>query len=280
MRGNLGYSTGNLDSAGDVKVKGDVLAGFSVEADGDIIVHGIVEGARVVSRYGSVMVRGGIHGHQKQAHIQAKETVAARFIQQAVITAGDTVMVSGHVLDSIVRAGSKVDVGSKDGHILNSLVQAGKEIIVRNMGSKRSNETKAHIGDPKMSLKDISRQIKELSEVITQKVSEIDEYERNIQALISSPTYRREDDLKVKNYVTIMVDLYDQQRAAEAKRAALREKLRALHQGRITIIDTIHAGCVVSIGNISSTVTESVKGVAFCIEDGELAAKALQEMED
>jgi len=280
VRGNLGYSTGNVDSAGDVKVKGDVLAGFSVEADGDIIVHGIVEGSRLVSRYGSVMVKGGIHGHQREAYIEAKETVAARFIQQAIVTAGDTVMVSGHVLDSVVRAGNKVDVGSKNGHILNSLVQAGKEIIVRNMGSKRSNETKAYIGDPKMSLKDITQQIKELDKAIAEKASEIDDYERNIQMLIGSSTFRRENDLKVKNYVTIMVDLYEQQRAAEAKRAELKKNLRELLRGRITIIDTVYAGCVVSIANISSTLSESVKGVIFCIEDGELATKALQETED
>ena len=280
VHGNLGYSTGNVDTAGDVKVKGDVLAGFSVETDGDIIVHGIVEGARIVSRHGSVMVKGGIHGHQKQAHIEAEETVAARFIQQAVVTAGDTVMVSEHVLDSIISAGNKVDVSSKNGHILNSEIQAGKEIIVRNMGSTRSNKTKAHIGDPHRSVKNITQQIKELDKAIAKKASEIDRYEHDIQALVGSSKYRREDELKVKNYVTIMVNLYKQQRAAEAKRAELRKKLSALHQGRITVIDIIYAGCVVSIGDISSTVTESVKGVVFSIEDGEIVAKAIDEAED
>jgi len=75
-----------------------------------IAIHGVIEGARVVSKNGSIMVKGGIHGKQHQAYVEAKKTVAARFIQEATVVAGENVMVSGHVLDSLVQAGKRVDV--------------------------------------------------------------------------------------------------------------------------------------------------------------------------
>ena len=46
---NVDNSTGDIDYEGDVVVKGNVLAGFTVKATGDITVSGIVEGATVIA---------------------------------------------------------------------------------------------------------------------------------------------------------------------------------------------------------------------------------------
>ena len=41
---DIDNSTGDIEYNGDIMVKGNVLAGFSVKAKGDVIVQGIVEG--------------------------------------------------------------------------------------------------------------------------------------------------------------------------------------------------------------------------------------------
>lgn len=46
---DIDNSTGDIEYNGDIMVKGNVLAGFSVKAKGDVIVQGIVEGATVTA---------------------------------------------------------------------------------------------------------------------------------------------------------------------------------------------------------------------------------------
>jgi uncharacterized protein (DUF342 family) len=55
--GGVNFKTGNIDYDGDVLVRGDVLPGFTVSADGNINIEGAVEAATITSRNGSIVVR-------------------------------------------------------------------------------------------------------------------------------------------------------------------------------------------------------------------------------
>ena len=273
VRGNLGYSTGNIDCAGDVKIGGDVLSGFSVVATGDIVIHGVIEGARVVSKNGSVMVKGGIHGRQKQAYIEAKETVAAKFVQEATVTAGDTVMISGHVLDSTVRAGKMVDVSTPRGSVLNSLVQSGEEVIVRNLGGAGSSGTEALIADADKNTDEIRGRIAKLEETITVLEEELGKLTELVDSLKRATGPAVQMGLRIKNYVERIKEKNDKLDEAMAEQTALKTILAKLLRGRITVIDTLYPGSTVSIAGLSETVSTPLKHLVYCVEKGELTAK-------
>ena len=48
--GNVDYSTGNIDYIGDVRIRGNITAGFTVKSGGDIEVIGVIEGATVIAK--------------------------------------------------------------------------------------------------------------------------------------------------------------------------------------------------------------------------------------
>lgn len=60
---------------------GRVSEGFAVEATGDVTMEGEVDGAVLISRNGSVTVKGGTFGRNK-ASIVAKKEVRLSFTQQ------------------------------------------------------------------------------------------------------------------------------------------------------------------------------------------------------
>jgi len=273
VRGDLGYSTGNIDCLGDVKIGGDVLSGFSVVATGDIVIHGVIEGARVVSKKGSVMVKGGIHGKQNQAYIEAKDTVAAKFIQEATIIAGDTAMVSGHVLDSTIKAGKKVDISSPRGSVLNSLVQAGEELIIRNLGGAHSRGTEARISDTEKSTDEIRERISKLEESATLLQENLGKLKEIVDRVKSAGGPVAQIDLRVKNYVERIKEENDKLSEAIVEQTALKTVLAKLLRGQITIIDTLYPGSKLSIAGLEETVKDPIKHLIYFVEKGQLTCK-------
>lgn len=81
---NVDNSTGDIDYEGDVVVKGNVLAGFTVKATGDITVSGIVEGATVIAG-GNITFNRGIQG-MTRAVVKAVNMIEAKTIGNAMGT--------------------------------------------------------------------------------------------------------------------------------------------------------------------------------------------------
>jgi uncharacterized protein len=79
---DVDFSVGNIKYTGDVDIKGNVLPGFVVEADGNILIKGEVESARIVSRGGAVTIEKGIIGKGDMA-VAAKKDITVHFAQAA-----------------------------------------------------------------------------------------------------------------------------------------------------------------------------------------------------
>ncbi len=99
--GNIDLETGDIDHPGAVVVKKDILPGSRLEAIGDIEVMGVVEHAHIQTS-GSLIVHGGITGAPGQ-HIVVAGEVRAKFIIDADIQAGESVIVEKEIMHSTVR---------------------------------------------------------------------------------------------------------------------------------------------------------------------------------
>ena len=61
---NVDASTGNIEFAGDVIIRGSVLEGYTVKAGGNVTVYGMVEGAQI-SAGGNVQLKQGSTGWER-----------------------------------------------------------------------------------------------------------------------------------------------------------------------------------------------------------------------
>jgi uncharacterized protein (DUF342 family) len=96
INGDVCYKTGNIEYSGDVLVRGNVIAGFSIKASGNVSVEGIIESAHIESKNGNVFVKNSIFG-QNNANIIAGKNISAENIQDAKVKAGKTLMVKGQI---------------------------------------------------------------------------------------------------------------------------------------------------------------------------------------
>ena len=106
--GNVDYSTGNIDYIGDVRIRGNITAGFTVKSGGDIEVIGVIEGATVIAK-GNIVVKNGIAGGHKGL-VSAGGSIFARFVENARLEVHGDVIISEAIIQSAVMANRSVQV--------------------------------------------------------------------------------------------------------------------------------------------------------------------------
>lgn len=130
IKGDVGPETGNVRYNGTVLVHGDVLDGFSLEAEGDVEIRGCVERATVRSK-GNISVRYGVAG-KGVGVIEAEGNVLAKFVQESEIRCA-ALKVNEYILRSKVFARRGVMVDGKQGVVMSSRIEARSHVNVRSI---------------------------------------------------------------------------------------------------------------------------------------------------
>ncbi len=125
----VNLATGSISHVGNVRVDGDVLAGFVVEATGDIDVHGNVEGATLLAGR-NLVVRGGMRGHAKG---EAAGDVVVRFVDpDCSIKAKGKVIVQRNCIQGTIESLEKVSIG---GNLIGGYVRSAMGVDAAIAGS-------------------------------------------------------------------------------------------------------------------------------------------------
>ncbi|MBD3319992.1 MAG: DUF342 domain-containing protein, partial [Chitinivibrionales bacterium] len=137
---NVDFSVGNLKHAGDIVIGGDVMPGFTVEAEGNITIKGQVESARIISRNGKVIINQGIIG-KGEAYIYGKAGIEIAFAQEATLETDGVLKIERNCLhsNSTCQICSAVE---RQSSIVGGTLKAGKHIEVRQVGNEKLVETR------------------------------------------------------------------------------------------------------------------------------------------
>ena len=85
-----GLQHGKFDFVGDIIIRGDICAGFSVHTTGTVTVDGAVEGA-IVEAGGDIIITKGVLG-DNSAMIKSGRTVRAAYLENCVVYAGTAIL--------------------------------------------------------------------------------------------------------------------------------------------------------------------------------------------
>ncbi|MEW5947079.1 MAG: FapA family protein [bacterium] len=136
---NVDYSTGNINFAGTVVVRGSVMDGFEVRALGDVVVENTVQMARVHAG-GDVIVKRGILTRAKGV-VSAEGNVYAKFIENSIVEAEGNVVVENAILNSRVYSNGGVLALTEEGTIIGGEVLAFERVAARTIGSAANSRT-------------------------------------------------------------------------------------------------------------------------------------------
>jgi uncharacterized protein (DUF342 family) len=143
---NVDASTGDIIYEGNVKVKGNIITGYTVQAKGDIIVDGVVEGATLIAG-GHIILKRGMQG-MSRGKMEADGNIITKFIENATVKAGGYITTEA-ILHSKVSAQGDITVGGKKGFVTGGEIRSTSCIIVKTAGSTMGTHTLLEVGiDP------------------------------------------------------------------------------------------------------------------------------------
>jgi len=152
LKGNVDFSTGNIDFNGDVQINGSVVSGFKVKAGGNISIKGTVNQDSELISGANISVKQGILGREFNTRIKAKGNVIAQFIQNSIVESGADVVIKDYVMNSIIKAKGRIISPDVDksmigtGSLVGGELIATKGIIANSIGSDFAKMTKVIVG--------------------------------------------------------------------------------------------------------------------------------------
>ena len=265
IKEDVDVSTGNIEFIGNVTVRGSVMPGFSVKADGNVEIFGSVSGGTVEGK--NVVIKMGIQGMHR-GYVKAKENVVAKFIENATVHAGVEILVSDVVMHSRITAGKKVQVEGRRGLIVGGNIMAGEEIRAKVVGTQMSTSTELEVGvNPTIreEYQHIRREIKKVEVNLEQTQKALSILRAMDQHTI--PADKREMLLKLTK---AQFHLVGQAETMRTRMKVIEGEFEEMRAGRIKVAEAIYPGVKVVVGTLVKPIRDTLKFVSLYAEDGEI----------
>ncbi|WAM32127.1 DUF342 domain-containing protein [Caldicellulosiruptor naganoensis] len=266
INSDVDNSTGNIDFVGNVHIKGSVLSGFKVVAEGNVEVDGIVEAAEIEAK-GSVILHKGITGMGK-GKIISQKNVIAKFIENATVVAAEDIQAEA-IVHSDIKCGGKLVLIGKKASIVGGSCKVGKEVEAKVIGSYLSTTTEIEVGvDPLMieRYREIKKEINELKENI-KKCDQGIEVLRKIEAAGKLIDDKRE---MLQKFTRSKIVSSERLKSLQLELEEIEKRLEERNEGVVKVQDVIYPGVKITIGNVCKIIKEPIKYCKIYREDADI----------
>ncbi|MFD2116803.1 DUF342 domain-containing protein [Paenibacillus yanchengensis] len=268
INGDVDYRIGNITFVGTVVIRGNVLTGFKVQADGDIRVIGGVEGAELIAG-GSIEVTGGIMAGHKGFIKASGQLLRSSFIQDANVSCGGDIIVSQSIMHSQIKAGGHIICEGNRGLIVGGTVQAGTSVLARTIGNAMSTTTVIEVGvQPHLR-----EELLELRKVIRAEAENLDKTEKALTILdqMAATGKLTPERLAMRlKFNTTRRQLIDQLDEAKSRVLEIEKSLDSTELARVEVTGQIFGGSRIVIGRYTKFIKDSAKRVSFRYYEGDI----------
>lgn len=266
VKGNVDNSTGNIEFNGTVKIKGSVLTGFKIIAEGDVEVEGVVEGAEIICS-GNILLKRGIQGYNKSKLI-SKGSVTARYIENSFIQADGDIN-SDAIMHSEVTSGGSIKASGKNGLIVGGICRAAKEIKAKTVGSSMATATALEVGvDPGLRIKqeEVKRKIGEAEN----NIEKIDKTIILLNKLAKSGEMTPDKEEIFRKTIETRKAVLIQLENFKKEMNLLENQIQILSKGKIKVENLIHPGVKIIIGNSTMFIRDELSRCTIYKDNNEL----------
>jgi hypothetical protein len=273
LRGDVDYSSGNIEFIGNILINGSITSGFQVVAGGDIEVRGFIEGATVVAG-GSIMVQGGITAGIKGL-VRAAENISARFVENSRLEAGRDVIIREAIMQSYVKAGGSVRVNDRRATIVGGVIQAAYEVESKTIGSQLATQTIIEVGlNPSYR-----EEYGQLHKTRTEKAKALDTLNHNLQVYQKTGINVNNISDKKRLALIKLLDQYKKMRqelsSIDERIAFLESEFQHINAARIKALEIVYPGVRITIGQSIYVVNDIIRFAQFVLDEGEVRLTSL-----
>lgn len=269
IKGDIDYSTGNIDFDGYLSVKGTVEDNFSVSARQDVEIlseYGVGAAESITSREGNIYIKGGIAGKNK-AYLRCKKNLYVKFLSDITVECEGSVYVGFYCMNANVRA-KQIIVESPRGRIIGGQMDAEIKVSAAEFGSKAETRTIVRVrgfdrNAYRAQLDNVIAKLDENKLALTR-------IKQHLQVYSSSNQLTPEQKNQYENLKTQYANLKDIIRELEFEYKALNDYLKTPGEGAVIAMSRIYPKVRIEIkGNTTEVLNEQVM-VTYYARDNEL----------
>jgi uncharacterized protein (DUF342 family) len=267
--GDVDYASGNIAFPKSVQVRGDVKAGFAVEAGGDVEIQGLVEDCTVKAQ-GKVLVKGGFTG-QGKGLLQANGEISLGYVRNQAVRGEGAIRVAREAVNSRLQSRHSISVS---GLLAGGKAQARQAIECQVAGTETGTPTHLEAGY------DFT-----LAEEMAQIRAEMDKMGKYARKL--DDALRHVHDMEKLNRgldpwtIDLVFEMESMRSKVEAKIKSLRDRYAFLDRqtgnaetATITVHRKAFPGVVVKIGRETMLIDEAMTGPkTFFAKDGAIRVR-------
>ena len=258
--GDVSLETGNIDFSGSVIIRGSVMRGFTVRADGDVTVNGVVEAANIIAG-GTLVVRGGFFGGDS-GRLDITGNVVCRYIEGGEVNVnGD--LETTYIINAKITCGGSVNLTGR-GLIRGGNVTARLSVNANLLGSSNllSAPTVIEAGTD-LSLIEHYEELKGRLNKTRNKISELEAVVTPLAKARAAGFLASE---KVQTLEEAMADLDKLQSSYEELKemvSILEKQVAHLVRATVNVRKTAYARLKIVIGDASITLESDIERVSF-----------------
>ncbi|MGE5552318.1 MAG: DUF342 domain-containing protein [Betaproteobacteria bacterium] len=267
VRGDVDFSTGNIEFVGSVVIRGSVTSGFIIKAAGNVEVKGSVEAATIVAEE-DIIIHRGVQGADRGRLVG--KNIQARFIQNCRVEATGDVVVDEALMYADVEAQGRVETRGSKGRIVGGTVRAVKGVVARVIGSKLGTHTEIMVGvNP-----EVRAELERVTQELAQRERQLDEVVKSIRLIREAAAAGRQlpggDGERLTRLLTAMNQLNKAVDTLRVRQEELRVLVSIATAGTVRALETVFPGVKITIGPLSLLVQDEVAKALFYVEGGEI----------
>lgn len=258
VKGDVDFSTGNVNYAKSVIVQGDIKSGFDVTCGGNLEVTGTIEDSQVMVD-GDVLCKHGFVG-QGKGLVEAKGNVNIGFLKNQTIRSRQNVIVAKECINAAIFAKKSIVVHGKPLSVAGGNLVARDSITVYTVGNVSQIRTVLEVGLDFSLIEELEKTEKVLGEVsgnLKKLAESANKFKRLL--IIKKKLPPKEEFLynKLKNSIS---GFHQQMQQLEERKKLITSKMKSLDNAFIKIEHMAMPGSVFKIGERFFSVREEISG--------------------
>lgn len=260
-------TTGNVEFAGDIHIRGNVNSGMLVKASGDILVDGHVEGAKLVAGK-DIILKNGMQGGQK-GFIEAEGNVSGKFFEQTIIRCKGNVNANAILNCDIVSEDSVIILG-KYGILVGGCVNAFFKVEATMIGNLAERRTQIKVGS-NLEIKKLFFEIEKKVKVLEEEVKALIQGLKQLDEIMIT---RKNEELTKKRMQLMRSKITKDSEIKKWKEQQLQMTniMDRARKGTVVVHKSIYRGVVININDHEKYITSENYNLTYQVKEGEISS--------
>lgn len=258
IKGDVDYSTGNVEYDKSVSIKGDIKSGFLVKCGGDLEVGGTIEDAKLQIG-GNLLCKYGFIGQGKGA-VECKGNVNIGFMKNQTIRCRGNVNIAREALNCKIFARKTVTVNGKSLSIAGGSVVARDSISCNVIGNSSGINTSLEVGIDYTLVEEMEKTEKQLNDITENRHKLLEALKRLEQMLATKKKLPPKEEFlyaKLKNTIT---KYNSQLKTLEERKKLITAKTHVSDKAFIKVQHAAMPGTLIKIGEHHHYVHQEIIG--------------------